>query len=246
MDWGWCVRISWRRGWVSAVCCVLVTHLTRKMKNLVTLAVVLLMVCFKNIWRLCSPCWRWENYCSCSADISWKRSKHPEQSRGKLNKSILRQSLSIRRSINRSLIRLSLMFGQWTCNQRCTLHKQAIEENFLNQLLPMRPTDWWWKNSCRTGLQMVLERNQYVSWFWSFLKDINTYLDLKFNDSILLHHCSSIRSWRALKSHLKLKLHEKGFPSSFAKVQSLEIYCLNFWQSFKNILSFSQDNLPGW
>ena len=114
MDWGWCVRISWRRGWVSAVCCVLVTHLTRKMKNLVrdTLAVVLLMVCFKNIWRLCSPCWRWENYCSCSADISWKRSKHPEQSRGKLNKSILRQSLSIRTSINRSLVRLSLMFGQ--------------------------------------------------------------------------------------------------------------------------------------
>ena len=235
MDWGWCVRISWRRGWVSAVCCVLVTHLTRKMKNLVrdTLAVVLLMVCFKNIWRLCSPCWRWENYCSCSADISWKRSKHPEQSRGKLNKSILRQSLSIRTSINRSLVRLSLMFGQWTCIQRCTLHKiQATNSGeFMNQLLPMRQTDWWWKNSCRTGLQMVLER---------------TYLDLKFNDSILLHHCSSIRSWRALKSHLKLKLHEKGFPSSFAKVQSLEIYCLNFWQSFKNILSFSQDNLPGW
>ena len=169
MDWGWCVRISWRRGWVSAVCCVLVTHLTRKMKNLVrdTLAVVLLMVCFKNIWRLCSPCWRWENYCSCSADISWKRSKHPEQSRGKLNKSILRQSLSIRTSINRSLVRLSLMFGQWTCNQRCTLDKiQASNSGeFMNQLLPMRPTDWWWKNSCRTGLQMVLEINQYVSWF---------------------------------------------------------------------------------
>ena len=166
MDWGWCVRISWRRGWVSAVCCVLVTHLTRKMKNLVrdTLAVVLLMVCFKNIWRLCSPCWRWENYCSCSADISWKRSKHPEQSRGKLNKSILRQSLSIRTSINRSLVRLSLMFGQWTCIQRCTLHKiqasnwgeffEPVAPDETNRLmmeefLQNRSADGSWKKSIR-------------------------------------------------------------------------------------------------